>query len=100
MEYIIQGRASGKTEYIVGKFLEDPENSFIICINEQEAHRVRNLCHERNPALTRTLLIDRIFRSAGLITGMSRDSKVYIDNVDMLLRSMYGNVQTITATEE
>lgn len=100
MEYIIQARQSGKTKYIIDKFLEDPENSYIICINEQEAHRVRNLCQDRRSDLSRMLLVDHIFRAAGLITGMSHQSKVYIDNVDILLRSMYGNVETITMSEE
>lgn len=100
METIIAGRRSGKTTTIVNAFLRDPENSYIICFNEMEAERVRRLCIDANPEVPRWLLVDHIFRAAGLVTGVSRDAKVYIDNLDLLLRSMYGNVVAFTMTEE
>jgi hypothetical protein len=104
MEYIIQGRRSGKTAYLIEKFLEDPEHSVIVCFNKMEASRiVRTLKDLRAPEEQREwqkLLLNNVITTDRAVHLRGRDAKVYVDNLDNWIRSFFGNVQAVTMTEE
>lgn len=68
-------RAHGKTTKAVEWLLDDPDNRLLICINAQEAHRIRS-----QHKLTRQQVI-----SVSQITDLyGRRGEVAVDNIDLL----------------
>ena len=99
MEYIIRGRQGGKTEALIQLFRLDPEHSVIVCPNEREAERIRFILEEQWH-LSRRITLNNVITTERTKYLRGRNAKVYVDNLDRWVQSVFGNVQAVTMTEE
>lgn len=102
IEVHISGKRSGRTTAIINTFMLDPENSMIACFSEQEADRVRRLIIDRYPATMKSMFGDdegaqRKFLEGHVASASAprkgQNYKVYVDNADLILRMLYGDVR-------
>lgn len=96
MEFIVGKTGTGKTTAIIKEFLKDPVTSMIITIDEREAARVRNEVSKVNPDIPWGDLLSRIvhIHSQALVQQRRNfDIIRYVDNVDMILENLLGQVK-------
>ena len=106
MDFIIEGRQTGKTHQLVCMFLEDPEHTGIACVSEAEAERLRRIIQPRlvekyRERYLRHLLLNNIFSYHNSDRHQGQDLEaVHVDNVDIILREIIraGTIGTVTAT--
>lgn len=104
MRFHITGRAGGKTFKALAWLAADVQHRTLITHAQGEATRLHNVFVDRyghtfeSPeaamlAARRAILAPSDARS----TGRGRRQQVYVDNVDLVLRSMFGDVVAVSA---
>lgn len=91
MRFMITGRMTGKTAYIIEQ-MQKNEKAICVCINQMEADRLRHLAPDINPS--RFVPVGSVMR--GFLRG--RHDPIYIDNLEIVLQFLVGNVELATAT--
>lgn len=99
MKFTIWPRRGGKTVRTIAWLAEDPENRVVVCASRAVADATFRAALDLMPAagIARTNFVGP--QPDGL---RGTRKKVYIDNVDMVLRALYGPVEIVgvTATGE
>lgn len=93
------GRRSGKTEKMIDWFLGDPRNRIIVTNNKEQAEYLKKMIRER--------MGDRFpyypqiisYHDSGYLLRGSRNFEVGIDNLDLILSTLFRNsVEFVTVT--
>lgn len=97
MNIIQAGRQAGKTTYLIEQMKKDPEHSVMICVSQRRAEDLRRAhaqpWEQDSPLTSGNFLAPR---SAEFRTNPG--VKVFIDDLDVLLQQMFGDVSLVTTS--
>lgn len=100
MEIIAKPRRTGKTHLLIEKFLESPNDTVIVCGNEDMAAYVRRWISGADPELTPELLRKNVIGAHNApekLRGLS--SRILVDNTEWVLAALLGRApESITIT--
>lgn len=106
MDVDFRPRRGGKTYSTIQWWLIEPSKRGVFCIDEREAVRVRQLSIEMcgtNPKYIEqvTVWAKQNIRSihSQPLRGNSIDFKVVLDNADIILQLLFGNIDHVTWTD-
>jgi len=94
MEVVVGGRGSGKTLAMIN-WLREHEYGVLYVATETEAARLRNLYDDDG---TLGMAARIVPAHQGTLRGSVYRPEVAIDNVDMVLRQLFGDVRVVTMT--
>ena len=92
MEVVVGGRGSGKTTAMID-WLREHEYGVLYVTTETEAARLRE---QYDPDGTLGMAARIVPAHQGALRGSVYRPEVAIDNVDMVLRQLFGDVQVVT----
>lgn len=103
-EFIITGRAGGKTRHLLQRMLEEDDLYYFTHSAQAADYAFDTACRmaeEQDIPLEAeeiAALRKRFIRHRG--PGMSRDRRIVVDNLDLILAQMFGysRVEAVTAT--
>lgn len=96
MNIIQAGRQAGKTTYLIEQMKKDPEHSIMICASQRRAEDLRR--RYAAPWVQDSPLTSGNFVGPQLRTPTNPGVKVYIDDLDVLLSWMFGDVSSVTTS--
>src|SRR5438128_580276 len=94
MRFHISRRKSGKSVIVLGRYLEEPENTKIIVHNRSEADRLKKFladCGVKEPDVVIPGELD---------ARLGKGKRVLVDNLDLVLPIWLGQIDLVTATDE
>jgi hypothetical protein len=96
MDVIIKRRRGGKTTALLNEMKYFPE-SVLVCFSESEADRLR----KENPDMSPKQFVSGPSVMGGILRGRNPEPLLFIDNADLVLRSIFHHpIQAVTFTED
>lgn len=97
MKILVDKRQTGRTTKLIKKCAKT--GGYIVCCSRNEAHRIFALAHKMRKNIPLPLTFDEFLKCRYYPPGVR---KLYIDNVEMLLRRLAPGVEieAITLTKE
>lgn len=96
MRVVVSGRAGGKTHAALRWLAVDPEHRVMVVLHYREAERLLEQARELCPAISRQNFVGYREALGGTLRG--RSVRLAVDNADVILRELFGDVEVMTAS--